>query len=647
MNPLLLRLAFSLAWSRDARHRWRQLCVVTGAAVAVLLIALSSGIVMFSHRAELRRAARVPVTAASAEQAQLAIVPLGEIWQQRQFPVVWLEPRGAGGLLPPGLRELPAPGRFVVSPGLFHSGAARGLGMELSRTGTGPDGTIGFDGLGTPSEWYAYARPPTGRGLGDGRHVLYVRAFGAGQLERILETEDPTPSVTIARLGSAWMILLPGAILAAGCAATLSLVRRARCHTLYKLGLTPGQLHVLGAVETGCLAAVGALGGALTWWWVGPRVVELPLAHLTIPNHELSVPGHLLAVIVALVTVVMALLGTASIRMSSPARATARQGATPHRVSGLRALPLLTAVALMLGGRVASPRVALPLLSASLIVVVASLPWTIPWLVRLLGSVFARSRQPARWLAGERLVFSPTALARPAVAIGVLVFIAGAAGGVSRQITEVSAYSGKMENAFRLGWRDAGPTDIATLRRDLPAAVVADFRMTAEASESVYFASCADVARALAIPADRACDQSGRVTKLAATEIRRFFVPVNSPVPVDFHAAAGTPAPLPAGDYGQAIVFGTGEADLAPAIWAATNSKFAGVNLSRLSAESIAPSRQRDWLVGGAALAAFVLLLAALQAYGNRVLALAHTTSAWPGWPWTKKSWPPYNAGHS
>lgn len=611
MTRLLLRLAPRLAYSRQATQRWRQLSVVFGAFCLTLTVLVSTGVLLAAEAAGERRVARMPVLAVEREPAGLAMVVRGEIWGGRQFPVVWLGPGDGHRLLPPGLAELPPPGTAVLSPGVAAAGFAHdGLGFRVASAGTGPGGVIGAEGLATASEWLIYASPPAGRRL-EGEGVLFrIKGYGPRPGEPTLnfETEDPFPSTKLAGFGVMWLLLLPVGLLAATCAVALSPLRSTRAQTCFRLGLSPSAVRMLGALETVVLAAPAAVTAALLWLLAAPSVRSLPGTGLVMFPGGFVVPLPLVAAGALSCVVLLAVLGAVSLRPARSASWTSRRLGSSARVRAWRAAPLAGALGLMVAARPVGGPSGANMIMAALCLTVLSLPLAMPWLVHRLGNVLAALRRPPAWLAGRRLTFSAVPLARPAVAVGVLVFIAGSVTGIHQRFAYTEADDLIPVNNYLLSWRDPRATDADWLRTQLP-----DARLALVERHKAVFDSCAAAASFAQLPERASCRSADELTPAARAAFRTQF---------QLSPRVEPGAHLSGRRYDAATLIAGGPATTDQQIWRVANSQLTAVNLSRLGGEPLAPPQASAWLVGAGGAAISLLLLTLLHSFGNRVLSL-------------------------
>jgi len=615
VTVLLLRLAVRLAYSRHRTQRWRQISVCCGAWALTFTVLLSLAVVGASTAAATRRAARMPVLALAGEPAGLMVSLRGEIWRKRQFPVLWVAPGGRGrSVLPPGLRALPPPGTAVLSPGLIAAGfQTTGLGFRPAATGTGVGGSIGADGLASASEWLVYARPPAGRTLGSGGVLFLVKGYGprSGEPTMSFETEAPTPSSSAAGFGVAWLFVLPAFLLGASCAVALSVLRGRRAQTLFRLGLSRSALAVLGAVETSALAAPGVVVGAVLWVAAAPSLAAIPGTGIRLVPAALVLPVPTVLVVAVGALVLMSVLGATAVRPAFQDRKVKRVTG-PASVRAWRAAPLAAAGALMVIARLVGGVTGVRVLMLGLIATLASLPLAMPWLVFRLGGYLGRLNQPHRWLAGRRMSYSSVALARPAAAVGALIFVAGAVTGIQARLASAeSTYDGGAPvNNFLLGWRDSRPSDVVWLRRQLPQAAIAVVIDGPNSTSQAVFTGCQDVAKALPVPA--ACPNSGLPSLTQEAKFEHVF---NMPATIN-------PRLQPTrGDVADVLIAG-GPPVTAEKIWRLTNDRLSAVNLSRVGPEPLAAPLATSWIRGAGAIGVLLLLLTVLHAFGNRTLSL-------------------------
>ncbi len=462
----VLKLAVRLALSRDVRQRWRQVSVV-GAGLVVTLLALAAvAVVGASRQSDQRIADRSAIWATGRDDAVLALSARALTLEGfGQFPVVWLEPMAGHendpAAVPPGLQRLPAPGESVLSQGLTAAGwSADDFGFQASSAGSGPAGSIGAQGLSTRSEGFIYARPATGRTLGEGGALLYSRGYpGSSQTGISFETVPEVPVAGQALLGAAWMLIAPGAFLLFGAVRAMSPVRQQRAQTLWRLGVATRRIRWLLVTESAILLSIGAGVGVLVWAAWLQSATRIPMTVAELMPDTLAVPASTSALVLAGVVG----LGAGSTAAGSIRERTVRRDA--RRIRPWHAVPLALAFSMMAVGPwlPGQSGARMYLLFGGLLLTFLALPMAMPALVAGLGSALGRLRHPAAWLAGRRLALRASNLSRPAAMVGALVFVAGAAFALYDRLVAAEENSGSRApfSAFEVSWRGEQPGDAA------------------------------------------------------------------------------------------------------------------------------------------------------------------------------------------
>jgi len=593
-------LGVRLGWSRQVAHRWRQLSVVGAVVLTVVVVLFSLGFAGASGAAQQRAVDRAPVLDVDAGAVAALHLRMGaEIYQDRQFPVVWFEP-GTGAPVPPGLTRWPEPGTVAVSPAIASAPrVVKALGFVVSDAGTGPGGAIGPEGVVADSEWLVYAVPGPGRTLGESESLVAVTGFGpraAATPAETYETDPAMPSAALAVFGCAWLLVLPVLVLLGlGSRAYSPLVRR-RELTLGRLGLTPGQVRRVSVVEVASLALPAAALGALVWQVAAPHLAVIPVTGLRLVPHALVLPWWL-AILVALVLGVLAAVVGALPGRGNDGRHV--RGGT--RVRWYTVVPLVLALAGMVGSHAIGRPAAVPVLLGALLLTTAALPLALPWLVQWQGARIARIGRPHTWLAGRRLAFSPAALSRPAVAVGVLMFVAGAGTGFFLQQPTLAPHDGGL-GVYDTSWRAPVDGDVEAVQAKLPDAAVG----VQAGVGGLRFLSCEHLAQALGPGTDCADPDDVLRTLWQAAHLVGSFDPV--------------PA-VRTGDHERAAVV-VGQGTTIEDVERAVRGLPAAASSPR-GPFQLAPTLRYAWLGGAMLTALGLLLLAALHSFGNRALRSA------------------------
>lgn len=598
-----LLLALRLAWSRDISQRWRQCSVVFAAGLLALAIGFSVALVSAAAAAHQRDLDRRLVYAGTDPNPALQVSFRAEIWDGRQFPVLWLF-GDADSPLPPGVAELPPPGTMVVSPAIANQpDVVAGLGLNIAPAGTGDVGVIGPEGLLAASEWLIYASPPKGRTLGEGGALVPVSGFGVTNPEAGMPvvTDPPAPTRN-GTLYAIWpLLLVPAALLAWSGARARSDLRRNRSRTLHRLGFGPVALTSFTTLETLSLALPGAALAAILGSLTFPHIRGLPFTGLVLNDGALTLdPGWWVLILLVTLSAVT-LMGGAGGSVTGDAVAT--QGRVTKEPSSIRAIPLIAGIAIMAVGRGFSDATGLALLAAGMIATVVSMPLALPLLVRIAGRLVSRGTSPAVWLAGNRMARSAHRHAGPAVVLGLLVFIVGGGTGVlvSNEARAAAQFAPTSNlGIMMLNWRDPHPNDVAMIADSLPDALVLPV-----ADDTVFADSCDDVARLLARDSTD-CD----VSALSANLADLTGLPAQIGTPPDDVAISD-------------VIIGGNAATTQATIWQAVNAHLPAVNLFSVAGiEWLRPPLMLSWIFGGLIVGATILALAAAHTFGNRLLAL-------------------------
>lgn len=421
-----LRAALLLALSREHEARWRQAMVVAATLATTFVLLCLASLLAATHQSDATADRRNPTWSTPGGPAPIMASSRAIVVDGHQWPVLWLEPRGPVGAgyrgAPPGLSRLPGPGEAVVSPGLAARGiTAQALGMRPSTAGTGVGGAIGDEGLRTRSEGLVYAVPAPGRTLGTGGALFGIQGWGPG-LRMMLDDTPDIPSHRDLLVGSLLLVVVPALYLLVSGARAASPVRTARAATLFRLGVAPRRVRALLALEGALLAVAGSALGGILWLVLARGRVDWPGVDATlVPGATDLAPAPAAGVVAA----VMAVVAASSAAVRVPPRDVRRSG-RPLRVRSLT--PVALGVLLMAVARW-SPwfsTTRMLLLVGGALLVLAGAPAAVPAVAQRLAPVLGRVGAASAWLAAARLRTRAQSLARPALMVAVLVFVAGA-----------------------------------------------------------------------------------------------------------------------------------------------------------------------------------------------------------------------------
>ncbi|MGW8378007.1 permease [Streptomyces sp. ODS28] len=264
---LRIGLAAGRGTPGDRLRRWA-LCAAA-AAVALVALAAVAAVATYEGRAD-RAAARGPLL---GDQPRGAVA----LWRESfdavgEVPhtVVYLQPLAPDAAPPPGLTRWPAPGEAVLSPELVRRGGQEQITGRYGRFA----GTIGEEGLVSPSERLVYARPAHAPGAAERREAWsYVRGFGHPYPMGEILYARPLPQVL---LGLGALAGVPALALLVVAARVGSRTRDRRSALLDALGGTRRHRALVNVGEAALPAALGTALAALPWCAVSLLDLRLP-----------------------------------------------------------------------------------------------------------------------------------------------------------------------------------------------------------------------------------------------------------------------------------------------------------------------------------------------------------------------------------
>ena len=325
-----MRLRFSevwsLAWTRDRQHRWRQVVLPLGAFLATLALLVGGAAINAASKADQRNNYRMGVLSTS-ETSGVRVVSRGPIWHGRQIAVHWLEPLSPDAPVPLGLTRLPMAGTAVISPGLRRDGfAADPMGLRIdTAAGAGPGGVIGKRGVATSSEYLIYARPAPGRSLGAGGSATAIASFGvpAGASDlpvRPLEVDATHPNERRESVTSLLLFGLPALAVAGTTSRVMSTTLMRRAFALRRLGMRRRTVRAFVVAETALLSLPGAVTAVALYGVVAPHVEALPGAGVRYWRGEFVMPLGWVVLLAAVVLVAQRVVSQSVLRSRGPSR---------------------------------------------------------------------------------------------------------------------------------------------------------------------------------------------------------------------------------------------------------------------------------------------------------------------------------------
>lgn len=566
--------------------------------------------------AEDRYAARTAVLAESARPTDLFLVERDDRVHDRQFSVLWIEPSSSmPPVLPPGLAELPAPGRAAISSALAQALRSDPRAAERYRGAV----LLGEEGTTTKGELLAFVRVSRDRSLrGDDRTVRVARFGGAGPSDRIRPLGlPPVAEPWGVFLGAIALVGIPALLLVSVSVGASSGAVRDRARLLWVLGAGQRRVVRIGALEAMFLLAPGAVIGAACGY-VAIRLADgvrvgAPLA---------SSPVDLLLA-AAVTTAAGCLVAALRARWFLSEARRERYGTARSRLAGVGrvALGLTAAIALAwllaagLAERVGGPYA---LLVAALAVLVVA-PLALPPATARIGRGLGNAEDPAVHLAGRWLTYRPDDAARPFRAVALLTALALAVAGYSAAaLHDESPPARELSPTGALvRWVDPRSDDILRLRASLPGALVVPLERRSEAT--VLGVDCAALR---ALIEEVLCRENGTVLLPD-----RHLGVLSSTLGAygDRVIAGGSPRRLE--EVREALVVAaTDAADLDGRVRAAAFRL-----LEAPTVQSDAPYRTRSdlarWLVAGLVVALVLGTLACLVSVVDRVTARAERLS--------------------
>lgn len=477
---MIARIAWGLARSFSLEHRWRRVAVPLSAAICLVLVLTTAGVVALVGREAERARARTALRATTPAPTDVFFMERDDDWRGEQFPVNWIEPAGTGPpVLARGMREFPKPGQAVVSPALDRLAAEH---EELASRY--PNRLVlGWDGVASGDELLAHVRVPENRtltGAVQEEVASRVRGFGAPAGEdagRRVGYYEPLPMAAVVA-GLFLVLVLPGVIVLAVGVSAASAVRDHRFGVLRWLGAPVRTLAALAVLETMLLAIPGFVGGAVLWAAVAPRLDRVPFVGYAVVPGDLAVPWLLLLELTAAciaVTVLLSLVVTMfGERRGSPR---IRPGVASVRPTPLRVVPLLAALGIAAYGATARTTSGDLVLLGGIGAMVVAAPLVLPNVLRAAGERLRRRDSVPALVAGRGMAWDPIRTARPFAVGAALVVLALAGNGwlAFKSDTEASALDGGAVAAVKVWWYDPQPGDRDRLASVLGSGLVVPF----------------------------------------------------------------------------------------------------------------------------------------------------------------------------
>lgn len=325
-----------------------------------------------------------------------------------------------GGIAPPGVTELPAPGEMVVSPALRSVLRGPHRGELARRLPWKQTATIGRKGLAGPRELYAYVgvKPDQLRDK-----PMVVTGFG-----RAIKHPPTPPEIRAAALLGGLGLLLPVLVFVATATRLSSASRDRRLAALRLVGATPKQVRQVVAGEGLVFGVLGVVVGLLVFLSLRPVAASLvPLAGGVYAEDLLPTPGVLAAVLVG-VPALSVLAALVSMRKVVTSPLGVRRAANVKGAGWVRLLPLglgIGVLALMAERSTRHDRMQTALLLVGGGLCLVGLAVAASAVSRAAGVLLERAGKGlGASLAGRRINADPSASARVVTGTVLVVFVA-------------------------------------------------------------------------------------------------------------------------------------------------------------------------------------------------------------------------------
>lgn len=325
--------------------------------------------------------------------------------------------------LPTWLDAYPARGEIVVSPSLRSLIRDNDYGLA-TRFPQRIIQVLGEDGLIAPNQLFAIVGVDESA-LSERQRSLNA-ATGIGVSEAGHRGPDRTVVRRLAALAAVFVVV-PTLLLVATSARLSARTRQRRLAALRLIGLSESRTSLVNGLETVVITAIGSVAGVGIWRLLTPLSQDIGLGPLRWFAADVEVaPATLVVVVMSLVAVslIIVIAGTAR-SIAEPLRE--RRSAPSQAPRGFR-LPVLavgiSALAVTASWSSQSDTW-LALFALGNILTIIGLCLALPTLSRLAGTLLIGSPRASFMIAGRRLIHQPSALARVASGLLVVVFVAG------------------------------------------------------------------------------------------------------------------------------------------------------------------------------------------------------------------------------
>lgn len=411
--------------STGSGTRWMALMFAT-AALCLAFTALVAVCAGYAGTLE-RTGARSPERVTDGRATALAryLLKHDTLDDARSYTVAFVEPVNAAAPPPPGLSSWPSPGQAVLSPALLKAGAPQHIAERYGELA----GTIGPQGLASPSERFAYVRPAhTMRGMTEARPI---HGFGAAPEwgNGDFTNQRPIWNLLLTVCG---FLLLPAAACVVLAARIGADERDRRTALVAALGALPSHRRLIVIGEAITPVALGAVVGALPAA-VGCLIdVPVPFVDFTLYAPDLRARALWFGVLAVLSVVVMLTAVTALHRHRRPGAATRPRASRPALARfACWACPLFLLAASYGPGLAPSPTLRVLLQVVGTLGGFITLPSLIAAACRAAGSGLVElSRRwggPSALVSGRWMTASPATTARLVCSVVIAIGLTGEA----------------------------------------------------------------------------------------------------------------------------------------------------------------------------------------------------------------------------
>ncbi|MEV0392025.1 FtsX-like permease family protein [Polymorphospora rubra] len=496
----------------------RTVLMASGAAIGVFaVLAGLAGATVAASQQE-RTGARTPVRAENGP-GQLRMIEIDDGIGTRALRRTALTGATADSPRPPGVDAYPGPGEVVLSPAL--ADLIRVDERAADRFPQRVVGVIGPAGLVAPDELRAYVGVPAGDPMLDGDEPFFkdgaVVGFGApptfahGTMYGT-GADVFTPGRWLAAAFALFVLVPFGAFLAT-CARLSATTRDRRIAALRLLGVSARQATLVNVVETGVVAAGGALLGAAVFAVLAPLSQGWRIGRLHWYAADIALPAHWIVAVLTGTVLFAVLVGVVAARPARSRPLSVRRGGSARRPAWWRSLPLVCG----LGAVVFAALDAAPLTPSGrgtvfivgLLVTGLALPLVLPLLAYWLAVAVGRIPNAPVWLglAAARVRHTPGVAPRLVASLAVTLFVIGMGSlGAALFTNDRDLRNDRLSPLYQVISNDPGVVDAlravpgTTLIEDGFTPVTVDGR-----HNSVLIADCADVTAMHTLGAGQTC----------------------------------------------------------------------------------------------------------------------------------------------